>query len=107
VYEGLAAQPVADAILECRGRIETERLLGAAKQARADGLLTTADWQQVRKGLRLPSTVLASADEVHDHCPGRSSSAAKKAEAAFRIAFVRRRSASPASTASPSPIPPT
>ena len=107
VYEGLAAQPVADAILECRGRIETERLLGAAKQARADGLLTTAEWQQVRKGLRLPSTVLASADEVHDHCPGRSSSAAKKAEAAFRIAFVRRRSASPASTASPSPIPPT
>jgi predicted transcriptional regulator of viral defense system len=52
-YAGLEAQPVADAILECRGRIETERLLDAAKQARAEGLLTTTEWQQVRKGLRL------------------------------------------------------
>lgn len=52
VYEGLAAQPAADAILECRGRIETERLLEAAKQARAEGLLTTAEWQRVREGLR-------------------------------------------------------
>lgn len=51
-YEGLAAQPVADAILECRGRIEGERLVDAAKQARSEGLLTTAEWQQVRKGLR-------------------------------------------------------
>lgn len=51
-YEGLRAQPVADAILECRGRIETERLLNSAKQARQDGLLTTTQWQQVRKGLR-------------------------------------------------------
>ncbi|WP_191089670.1 hypothetical protein [Nesterenkonia ebinurensis] len=52
VYEGLATQPVADAILECRGRIETERLLDAAKQARGEGLLTTTEWQRVRKGLR-------------------------------------------------------
>jgi predicted transcriptional regulator of viral defense system len=52
LYEGLAAQQVADAILECRGRIETERLLDAAKQARADGLLTTAQWQRVQKELR-------------------------------------------------------
>lgn len=51
-YEGLNAQPVADAILECRGRIETERLLDAAKQARKDGLLTTTEWQRVLKGLR-------------------------------------------------------
>ena len=51
-YEGLTAQPVADAILECRGRIETERLLEAAKQARGEGLLTTTEWQRVRKGLR-------------------------------------------------------
>ncbi len=57
-YEGLPAQPVADAILECRGRIETERLLAAAKQARADDLLTAAEWQRVRTGLRSPSTVL-------------------------------------------------
>lgn len=51
-YDGLAAQPVADAILECRGRIETDRLLDAAKQARGEGLLTTTEWQRVRKGLR-------------------------------------------------------
>ncbi len=52
VYEGLPAQPLADAILECRGRIETERLLAAVSQARAGGLLTTAEWKSVRKGLR-------------------------------------------------------
>ena len=51
-YEGLASQPVADAILECRGRIETGRLLETAKQARGEGLLTTTEWQRVRKGLR-------------------------------------------------------
>ncbi len=51
-YEGLASQPVADAILECGGRIETERLLDAGKQARQEGLLTTTEWRQVRKGLR-------------------------------------------------------
>jgi len=50
-YEGLAAQPVADAILECCGRIESTRLLQAAKQARADGLLTTTEWKRVQKGL--------------------------------------------------------
>ena len=51
-YEGLAAQAVAEAILECRGRIETERLVAAAKQARGEGLLTTTEWQRVRRGLR-------------------------------------------------------
>lgn len=51
-YEGLAVQPVADAILECRGRIETWRLMDAAKQARKEGLLTTTEWRRVRKGLR-------------------------------------------------------
>lgn len=51
-YEGLESQSVADALLECRGRIETERLLHAAKQARAEGLLTTSEWQRVRKGIR-------------------------------------------------------
>jgi predicted transcriptional regulator of viral defense system len=52
LYEGLAAQPVADAILECRGRIETDRLREAAKRARAEGLLTTAEWRRVWEGLR-------------------------------------------------------
>jgi len=52
LYEGLRAQSVADALLECRGRIETGRLLEAGAQARKDGLLTTSEWQRVRKGLR-------------------------------------------------------
>lgn len=50
-YEGLAAQSVADAILECRGRIETERLTAAATQARREGLLTTKEWERVKRGL--------------------------------------------------------
>ena len=53
LYEGLASQTVADALLECGGRIEGERLLAAATQARGEGLLTTAEWQRVSKGLRL------------------------------------------------------
>lgn len=50
-YEGLRAQPVADAILECRGRIEGSRLQQAARQARRAGLLTTMEWRLVQKGL--------------------------------------------------------
>ncbi|AOZ72019.1 hypothetical protein BK816_00835 [Boudabousia tangfeifanii] len=51
-YEGLASQPVADAILECRGRIETVRLRDAVRQARKEGLLTASEYRQVQKGLR-------------------------------------------------------
>lgn len=51
-YEGLESQPVADAILDCRERIETERLMDAAQQARKEGLLTTSEWHRVRNGLR-------------------------------------------------------
>lgn len=51
-YEGLASQTVADALFECLGRITADRLLRAAEQARAEGLLTTAEWQHVRKELR-------------------------------------------------------
>ena len=50
-YEGLRAQPVADAILEYRGRIEGSRLQQAARQARRAGLLTTMEWRLVQKGL--------------------------------------------------------
>ncbi|MDN5634498.1 MAG: hypothetical protein L0G36_02505 [Brevibacterium sp.] len=52
LYEGLESQAVADALLECRGRIEDERLRAAAEQARADGLLATAEWQRVMKELQ-------------------------------------------------------
>ena len=51
-YEGLESQRVADAILECRGRIERSRLLDAAEEARKEGLMTTKEWQRVRKELR-------------------------------------------------------
>jgi hypothetical protein len=51
-YEGWSAQPVADAILECRGRVEPDRLRDAAKPARSRGLLTTAEWRRVTRGLR-------------------------------------------------------
>lgn len=50
-YEGLASQRVADAILECRGQIESSRLLEAATEARREGLLTTKEWQRVREEL--------------------------------------------------------
>lgn len=51
-YEGIASQTVASALLACRGRIEPSRLRTAAEQARAEGLLTTAEWNQVTEGLR-------------------------------------------------------
>lgn len=51
-YEGLEAQPVAEAILASRGRIETERLREAAKQARAEGLLTMTERRRVGEALR-------------------------------------------------------
>lgn len=52
LYEGLESQRVADAILECRGRIERSRLMDAAEEAREEGLMTTKEWQRVRKELR-------------------------------------------------------
>lgn len=51
-YEGLASQTVSDALVACRGHVETERLMDAAKEARKAGLLTTTEWQRVRKELR-------------------------------------------------------
>lgn len=51
MYEGIAAQPVADALLECQGRVQTGRLLEAATQARAEGYLTAAEEARVREAL--------------------------------------------------------
>lgn len=50
-YEGIASQSVAGAILACRGGIEPSRLRAAAEEARAEGLLTTAEWNRVWEGL--------------------------------------------------------
>lgn len=52
LYQGLVCQPVADAIVECRERIEISRLLDAASQARAEGLLTTNEGKLVVQTLR-------------------------------------------------------
>lgn len=51
LYEGLRSQTVAEAILECRGRVESARLTQAAQQARAQGLLTTEEFTNVKKAL--------------------------------------------------------
>lgn len=57
-YEGLKSQWGVDAILECCGRIETGRLLDAARQARAEGLLTTKELNLVLQNLRTGSTTV-------------------------------------------------
>ena len=48
IYHGIRSQLVVDALIECQGRIERERLYEAAAQARTDGLLTTSEWQLVQ-----------------------------------------------------------
>ncbi len=50
-YRGIRAQPVSEALLECRGRVPGTQLRDAAVKARAEGLLTTAEWNRVRKEL--------------------------------------------------------
>lgn len=50
-YEGISAQQVADALLECQGRIQTGRLLDATDRARAQGYLTSAELLRVREAL--------------------------------------------------------
>lgn len=51
VYEGLRATTVARALLDCRGQVMTDRLLDAAKQAKAEGLLTGREYAWVRRAL--------------------------------------------------------
>jgi predicted transcriptional regulator of viral defense system len=50
-YEGLLAMRVADAILDCRGRIERDRLLEAARDARKEGLVTRAEYARLQREL--------------------------------------------------------
>jgi hypothetical protein len=50
-YRGIRCQPVSEALLECRGRVPNSQLRDAAAQARAEGLLTTAEWKLVRREL--------------------------------------------------------
>lgn len=53
-YEGLMAMTVAEAILDCRGRIERSRLQEAARDARKEGLLTRIEHNEVMRALRSP-----------------------------------------------------
>jgi predicted transcriptional regulator of viral defense system len=50
-YRGIRAQQLSEALLECLGRVPSTRLRDAATKARAEGLLTTAEWNRVRKEL--------------------------------------------------------
>lgn len=50
-YRGIRAQQLSEALLECLGRVPGTRLRDAAVKARAEGLLTTAEWKRVRKEL--------------------------------------------------------
>ncbi len=50
-YRGIRAQQLSEALLECVGWIPGTRLRDAAAEARAEGLLTTAEWNRVRKEL--------------------------------------------------------
>lgn len=50
-YEGLLAMRVADAILDCLGRIEPTRLREAAWDARKQGLVTRVEYAKVQREL--------------------------------------------------------
>ena len=50
-YRGIRAQQLSEALLECLGRVPSTRLRDAAAKARTEGLLTTAEWNRVRKEL--------------------------------------------------------
>jgi len=53
-YEGLLAMRVADAILDCRGRIEPSRLREASRDARKEGLVTRAEYARLQREFRKP-----------------------------------------------------
>lgn len=55
-YEGLLAMRVADAILDCRGRIERGRLLEATRDARKEGLVTRTEYARLQRELRKPDS---------------------------------------------------
>jgi predicted transcriptional regulator of viral defense system len=50
-YRGIRAQQVSEALIECRGKVPGTRLRDAAVKARAEGLLTTTEWNRVNREL--------------------------------------------------------
>lgn len=51
IYEGLRTTTAARALLDCRGHVMALHLLEAARQARAEGLLTGPEYAQIRSAL--------------------------------------------------------
>ena len=51
-YGGIPSQRVADAIKACEGSVMGERLAEAAKLARAEGLVTSGEYENLMKGLQ-------------------------------------------------------
>lgn len=54
VYEGLRSTTVARALLDCRRYVMSERLIMAARDAKASGLLTGREYARVRGALTRP-----------------------------------------------------
>lgn len=50
-YEGIPSQSVSDALISCRGKVMTERLLSAVEDAYANGLIKDADRERILKEL--------------------------------------------------------
>lgn len=48
-YEGIPSQCVADAIECCTGSAMSARLLEAAKRARGEGLVTTSEYNRLKR----------------------------------------------------------
>lgn len=51
VYEGIACQELGEAILACKGRVLTGRLLEAADEARRQGYIGKSEHERVKEGL--------------------------------------------------------
>lgn len=52
-FEGIACQPVADAILACKGIVMRDRLVQALADAEASGLVTTTEAKMLKRELCL------------------------------------------------------
>ena len=50
-YEGIPSQSVADALIACKGRVMTERLISGAEDAHAKGLIKDKDRERILKEL--------------------------------------------------------
>lgn len=59
-YDGVRCQPVADAILACRGRVRLENLLAATADARRNGYVTETEARRLRRILRSGSETVAT-----------------------------------------------